>query len=169
LHGKGTVKGLDVHNEINVTPLVDVCLVLLIIFMVIMPMLQRGKEVPLPETLHHDCQNPETKEEKEACADKQQPIVAIGMDPKTGAVRYYVGTDPVQVGQDQADPFKDIKSRVQQEWDALKQKSDGQSGGLGLVYLKVASDVPYGKVRPLILALHKLGVAGIDLGTNEKK
>lgn len=35
-------------NEINVTPLVDVVLVLLIIFMVITPMLQRGKAVQLP-------------------------------------------------------------------------------------------------------------------------
>jgi biopolymer transport protein TolR len=33
-----------VKNEINVTPLVDVVLVLLIIFMVVTPMLQRGKD-----------------------------------------------------------------------------------------------------------------------------
>ena len=38
-----------VKSEINVTPLVDVVLVLLIIFMVITPMLQRGKPVTLPE------------------------------------------------------------------------------------------------------------------------
>jgi biopolymer transport protein TolR len=38
-----------VVNQINVTPLVDVVLVLLIIFMVITPMLQRGKEVVLPK------------------------------------------------------------------------------------------------------------------------
>ncbi|MBI5542892.1 MAG: biopolymer transporter ExbD [Deltaproteobacteria bacterium] len=35
--------------EINVTPLVDVILVLLIIFMVVTPMLHRGKEVELPQ------------------------------------------------------------------------------------------------------------------------
>jgi biopolymer transport protein TolR len=35
--------------DINVTPLVDVVLVLLIIFMVITPMLQRGKSVTLPK------------------------------------------------------------------------------------------------------------------------
>ncbi len=34
--------------EINVTPLVDVVLVLLIIFMVVTPMLTRGREVSLP-------------------------------------------------------------------------------------------------------------------------
>jgi biopolymer transport protein TolR len=42
----GSSKG--VKNEINITPLVDVVLVLLIIFMVITPMLQRGKDVHLP-------------------------------------------------------------------------------------------------------------------------
>jgi biopolymer transport protein TolR len=36
-------------SEINVTPLVDVTLVLLIIFMVTTPMLQRGTDVQLPE------------------------------------------------------------------------------------------------------------------------
>jgi biopolymer transport protein ExbD len=36
--------------EINVTPLVDVVLVLLIIFMVVTPMLQRGKDVVLPKS-----------------------------------------------------------------------------------------------------------------------
>lgn len=41
--------GGGVRPEINVTPLVDVVLVLLIIFMVITPMLQRGKDVQLPK------------------------------------------------------------------------------------------------------------------------
>jgi biopolymer transport protein ExbD len=40
----------NVRSEINVTPLVDVCLVLLIIFMVVTPMLQQGVDVTLPET-----------------------------------------------------------------------------------------------------------------------
>ncbi|HVN77119.1 MAG TPA: biopolymer transporter ExbD [Thermoanaerobaculaceae bacterium] len=35
--------------EINVTPLVDVCLVLLIIFMVVTPMIRDGVEVALPD------------------------------------------------------------------------------------------------------------------------
>ena len=37
-------------SDINVTPLVDVCLVLLIIFMVVTPMLQKGVPVNLPMT-----------------------------------------------------------------------------------------------------------------------
>jgi biopolymer transport protein ExbD/biopolymer transport protein TolR len=42
------ISGKGVKSEINVTPLVDVVLVLLIIFMVITPLLQRGKAVQLP-------------------------------------------------------------------------------------------------------------------------
>lgn len=168
-HQNRGAKAPEVRNEINVTPLVDVCLVLLIIFMVIMPMLQRGKEVPLPQTAHHDCQNPETEEEKKECQDKHQPIVAIDLDPRTGELRYFVGTEAVQVGPVN-DPHRYAKlhSRVEQEWEALKQKSE-EAAGVGLIYLKVNGQVPYGKVRPLILALNKLGVSGIDLGTNEKK
>ncbi len=41
-----------VKSDINITPLVDVVLVLLIIFMVITPMLQRGKSVELPKAKH---------------------------------------------------------------------------------------------------------------------
>ena len=40
----------NVRSEINVTPLVDVCLVLLIIFMVVTPILQAGVKVDLPKT-----------------------------------------------------------------------------------------------------------------------
>ncbi len=40
----------SVKSDINVTPLVDVCLVMLIIFMVVTPMLQKGVDVQLPQT-----------------------------------------------------------------------------------------------------------------------
>ena len=42
----------EVRSQINVTPLVDVCLVLLIIFMVVTPMLQQGVDVQLPAGPH---------------------------------------------------------------------------------------------------------------------
>jgi biopolymer transport protein TolR len=48
-HNKPTLVK-EVRSDINVTPLVDVCLVLLIIFMVVTPMLQKGVAVTLPET-----------------------------------------------------------------------------------------------------------------------
>ena len=46
----GKLQKTAMNSEINVTPLVDVCLVLLIIFMVVTPMLQKGVPVNLPVT-----------------------------------------------------------------------------------------------------------------------
>jgi biopolymer transport protein TolR len=43
-----------VKSDINITPLIDVVLVLLIIFMVVTPMLERGKSVNLPDSTHSD-------------------------------------------------------------------------------------------------------------------
>lgn len=48
-----------VKADINITPLVDVVLVLLIIFMVVTPMLQRGKPVQLPQVHQPDKENKE--------------------------------------------------------------------------------------------------------------
>jgi biopolymer transport protein TolR len=56
-HPKGQVRA-----EINVTPLVDVVLVLLIIFMVVTPMIVRGVSVDLPITSHHDRKNDDNKD-----------------------------------------------------------------------------------------------------------
>jgi biopolymer transport protein TolR len=47
---KHTMEAPEVRSDINVTPLVDVCLVLLIIFMVVTPLLQKGVNVTLPTT-----------------------------------------------------------------------------------------------------------------------
>jgi biopolymer transport protein TolR len=50
MSNSGGGKSRVVMSEINVTPLVDVMLVLLIIFMVTAPMMQQGLEIELPET-----------------------------------------------------------------------------------------------------------------------
>jgi biopolymer transport protein TolR len=42
----------QLNSEINVTPFVDICLVLLVIFMVVTPMLQEGITVHLPYAKH---------------------------------------------------------------------------------------------------------------------
>jgi biopolymer transport protein ExbD len=42
--------GSDLQSEINITPLVDVVLVLLIIFMVVVPLLMQGYDVDIPKT-----------------------------------------------------------------------------------------------------------------------
>ena len=52
--GIEVIAGSGVKSDINVTPLVDVCLVLLIIFMVVTPLLQAGRAVQLPETGNPD-------------------------------------------------------------------------------------------------------------------
>src|SRR6202040_2048423 len=46
----GKLSSAGLNSDINVTPLVDVCLVLLIIFMVVTPMLQKGVPINLPVT-----------------------------------------------------------------------------------------------------------------------
>ncbi|HEX9874234.1 MAG TPA: protein TolR [Deferrimonas sp.] len=47
--GRRDTRGRSALSQINVTPFVDVMLVLLIIFMVTAPMMERGVEVNLPE------------------------------------------------------------------------------------------------------------------------
>jgi biopolymer transport protein ExbD len=67
-------KAQPVVSDINVTPMVDVMLVLLIIFMVITPMLSKGQNVDLVKT-HNPVKMPE--------ADKEDAIiVAVTRDGK---------------------------------------------------------------------------------------
>ena len=68
---KHTMEAPEVRSDINVTPLVDVCLVLLIIFMVVTPLLQKGVNVTLPSTT-----DPEKMPE-----NQKQLNVAIKFDP----------------------------------------------------------------------------------------
>ena len=51
VHSAKSTQGSAIRSEINVTPLVDVCLVLLIIFMVVAPILHAGVTVDLPKTV----------------------------------------------------------------------------------------------------------------------
>ena len=138
-----------VRNEINVTPLVDVCLVLLIIFMVILPMLTRGKEVPLPQTLNHS-------EDK----DTRQPIVAIDQDGN------------VFVDKTMVPDLETMKLRVKDEWKALEAKNltlgeKADRSGENRVLIKAHENVRYKQVYPVMIALHEIHAVGIDLGTNE--
>jgi biopolymer transport protein ExbD len=68
----------EVKGDINVTPLVDVCLVLLIIFMVVTPMLQSGVDVLLPEGPH--AEKKPGKEGDLVVSVKQDGTVFVGQD-----------------------------------------------------------------------------------------
>jgi biopolymer transport protein ExbD len=73
----GTPPRPEVKADINVTPLVDVVLVLLIIFMVVTPLIASGVAVDLPKTAHH-LRKPD---------DGKDIIVAVTADK-----RMYVGS-----------------------------------------------------------------------------
>ena len=93
-----------VKSDINVTPLVDVCLVLLIIFMVVTPLLQAGRPVQLPET-----SQPEKMPES-----AKQLSVAIEQDGNV-----FIGDN--WVPQDQlAATFKDIQERTPDKQVVIK-------------------------------------------------
>jgi biopolymer transport protein TolR len=92
----GKLASAGLNSDINVTPLVDVCLVLLIIFMVVTPMLQKGVPVNLPVT-----EDPE----KTPDTDKQLQI-SVKAD---GTV--YLGSLPV------------LKEQVQSELEKIHERT----------------------------------------------
>jgi biopolymer transport protein TolR len=94
-----------VKSDINVTPLVDVCLVLLIIFMVVTPMLQKGVDVQLPETA-----KPEKMPE-----GAKQVTVAIKLD---GTV--YLEKNPLKTKAERVQAFKELFANSPQKDIVIK-------------------------------------------------
>ena len=94
----GGAKG-GVKSDINVTPLVDVMLVLLIIMMLVAPLLQKGVDVRLPEA-GNSADKPETQ---------TQTVLAITADK-----RFYV--NGIQV------PESELLSRIQSALEEKKEK-----------------------------------------------
>ncbi|MBP8810375.1 MAG: biopolymer transporter ExbD [Kofleriaceae bacterium] len=140
------------RSDINVTPLVDVVLVLLIIFMVITPMMSRGRDIKrLPKTQNHY----ELK-------DGQQPVIALDYDAKTDT--YPVYYDKERLGELQEEGVKDrLADKIQRGWTKVKIVELQNR-----VYIKASAEIPYEKVYPLLMAINEMGVTSIDLGTNDK-
>ena len=84
LGGKGGVK-----SDINVTPLVDVMLVLLIIMMLIAPMLQQGVAVQMPEAANTG-EKPDTQDQTVVAIDSQGRFFVNGVPVREEELRQRV-------------------------------------------------------------------------------
>jgi biopolymer transport protein ExbD len=134
-------KASPVVSTINVTPMVDVMLVLLIIFMVITPMLSKGVSVDLVRT-----KNPIAMQ----AADKEDAVmVAITRDGKV-----FLSPGNSQTAADQLAP------KVK---DLLANKLDKT------VYLKSDSRARYEKVMDVVDNLRAAGVDQLGLLTEQVK
>jgi len=133
-------EGKKVNSNINVTPMVDVMLVLLIIFMVITPMLNNKVNVDLPKV------SASTILEN---ANKEDAItVAVTRDGKT-----FLGGDQISLG--------DLGSKV---GELLAKKTDPSADKS--VYLRADSRANYGKVMDTIDAIRVAGVSQLNLLTD---
>jgi biopolymer transport protein ExbD/biopolymer transport protein TolR len=123
--------------EINVTPMVDVMLVMLIIFMVITPMLSKGVSVDLVKT-----KNPINM----ANAEKEDAVVVAVM--RDG--RAYLGTTQMKA--------EDLAPKVK---DLLTNRLDKTT------YLKADSRARYSKVVDVVDSLRSAGVDNLGLMTEQ--
>lgn len=99
----------DTFNEINITPLTDIFLVLLIIMMVIAPMLdQQGLNLTVPENVAQEQ------------VQKESKILTVMVD---SADRYYI--DGMEVQADELE--KTIKSQAKDYPDGVLIKTDSDS------------------------------------------
>ena len=128
----------NVNSNINVTPMVDVMLVLLIIFMVITPMLQKSRPVELAKTVN-PIQMPD--------ADKEDAIiVAVQRDGK-------IFFDTTQVGPDEL--TQKVKDRIANRVDKT-------------VYVKADARAKYKNVVDVVDNVRSAGVSELGLLTEQK-
>jgi biopolymer transport protein TolR len=131
----------EVRPEINVTPLVDVMLVLLIIFMLMTLVMGRGHDVSLPGARNYS-------QEK----DKMQPVVSIEADGTLYVEKNKLG--PVSES-----TLKEMQQQVEAAWKAPKHPD-----GVGRIYMKADTKVEYSKVYPVIEFMNKqMGMSNVDL------
>jgi biopolymer transport protein ExbD len=139
-----------VRNDINVTPLVDVMLVLLIIFMLMTLIMGRGHDVSLPKAQYYS-------QEK----DKMQPVVSVDIDGNLWVEKNKLG--PVSLSS-----LKEMDDQINGMWKAPKNPE-----GVGRIYLKADDKVEYSKVYPVLEYMNKtMSVQSVDLAiakTGEEK
>src|SRR5882724_1719561 len=134
--------GGGLQSEINVTPMVDIMLVLLIIFMVVTPFLQQGITVAIPR----DLKNPD---EDQAINKETSVIISVPNDNE-----YYLAKKKVSLD--------DLKTAVEK---ALANKKEEDK----IVYIKSGVNVSYGEVVKVINAVREKGVDKIGLVADRKK
>ena len=97
-------------SDINVTPLVDVMLVLLIIFMVTAPMMMQGVEVNLPKTTTKSIKSPEdplilTVTKKGELFIEKQSLTLETIEPKLKSILKYRRDKQVLLKADKDIPY----------------------------------------------------------------
>ena len=130
-----------VRNDINVTPLVDVMLVLLIIFMLMTLIMGRGHDVQLPKASYYS-------QEK----DKMQPVVSVDLEGN-------LWVEKSRLGQVSPATLKEMDDQVQAMWKVPKNPD-----GVGRIYFKADNKVEYSKVYPVLEYMNKaMFVQAVDL------
>jgi biopolymer transport protein TolR len=132
-------EGAKVNSDINVTPMVDVMLVLLIIFMVITPMLQKGVSVDLAKV-----NNPTPMTD----ADKEDALIVAIMH--NGKVFF---------GNDQVDPDQ-LTDKIK---DRIANRTDKR------VYIRADARAKYGSVVQVVDDVRAAGVDDLGLLTDQRK
>jgi biopolymer transport protein TolR len=135
--------GGGLQSEINVTPMVDIMLVLLIIFMVVTPFLQQGITVALPKNMTNPDVDPRIIKESSI-------VISV---PNNG--EYYLGKQRVAKEQ--------LTEKVDKMLEGIKNEADR------IVYIKSGVGVDYGDVVNVINEVRKLGVDKIGLVADKKK
>jgi biopolymer transport protein TolR len=125
--------------DINVTPMADIMIVLLIIFMVITPMLQKGVDVKLPQAGN-------TKERKD---EAKSIVVAVKKDTTT-----YLGSTKL-ASQEELGP--QVKERLQDLPE-----------GSRMIYLKADEQLPYSEVMKVMDICREAGVEEVALISERK-
>ena len=143
LHLKeGADDDLSENHEINVTPFIDVMLVLLIIFMIVTPLLQQGVSVNLPR----DMISPDPDDE---IAKDTSVVVAI-----TKEGNFNIGKQEFPI-----DALGDV----------IKRRMEGKVPEKRVVYIKADVDVDYGKVVEAVDTIRRQDIDKIGLVADKKK